>query len=235
MIVVIGLPAYVESDDEGEAGGLAADVAVAAHGAGSAVELVGKIGDDAAGDAVVLALGRAGVGHAALLRDPGRPTPLLAAEPEAEPAAAEGAQSGTAEREATEREPTDAEPTAPARLYPLEPDERPQLEAGDVALGLQYLNQAAVVVVAEPLAVAALAAVVDGAAFAGAQLVAVVPAGAGPADLPPQATVLEAPPADDGSFARLVGTFAAGLDRGVPPAEAFAGAVEASGWEPLAG
>jgi hypothetical protein len=232
MIVVIGLPAYVESDDEGQAGGPAVDVAVAAHGAGGAVELVGKIGDDAAGDAVVLALGRAGVGHAALLRDPGRPTPILAAEPE--PAEA-GGTAEAAEGETAEGETAEAEPTAPVRLFPLEPDERAQLDAGDVALGLQYLNQAAVVIVAEPLAGAALAAVVEGAAFAGAALVAVVPAGGDPGGLPAQATVLEAPPADDGSFARLVGIFAAGLDRGLPPAEAFAGAVEASGWEPVAG
>jgi hypothetical protein len=39
------------------------------------VELVGKVGDDAQGDAVAVELQRAGVGHAALLRDPSSATP----------------------------------------------------------------------------------------------------------------------------------------------------------------
>ena len=61
MIVVIGLPAYAGSaDGEGSAGGLAVDVAAAAAARGSSVELVGKVGDDGAGDAVVLALGPSG-------------------------------------------------------------------------------------------------------------------------------------------------------------------------------
>ena len=78
MIVVIGLPAYAGSAaGEGSAGGLAVDVAAGARARGGVVELVGKVGDDGAGDAVVVALGRLGVGHAALLRDPARPTPLL--------------------------------------------------------------------------------------------------------------------------------------------------------------
>jgi len=59
MIVVIGLPAYAGSaGGEESVGGLAVDVAAAAAVLGSSVELVGKVGDDGAGDAVVLALGR---------------------------------------------------------------------------------------------------------------------------------------------------------------------------------
>jgi hypothetical protein len=78
MIVVVGLAAYsTTADGQGSAGGLAVDVAAEAARRGGTVELVGKVGDDGAGDAVVLALGRLGIGHAALLRDPARPTPVL--------------------------------------------------------------------------------------------------------------------------------------------------------------
>ncbi|MEA2623714.1 MAG: pfkB family carbohydrate kinase [Chloroflexota bacterium] len=55
--------------------GLAALVAVAAAHAGADVELVGSIGDDEDGDRVVVELGRSGVRHAALLRDPAGRTP----------------------------------------------------------------------------------------------------------------------------------------------------------------
>ena len=80
VIVVVGLPAYADSPDgERCAGGLAVEVAAAAERRGGEVELVGKVGNDGAGDAVVVALGRLGIGHAALLRDPVRPTPVLAA------------------------------------------------------------------------------------------------------------------------------------------------------------
>jgi sugar/nucleoside kinase (ribokinase family) len=79
MIAVVGLPAWAGTPDgEGSAGGPAVDIAVAAHRRGAAVELVGKVGDDGAGDAVVVSLGRLGIGHAALLRDPTRPTPVIA-------------------------------------------------------------------------------------------------------------------------------------------------------------
>jgi len=85
MIVVVGLPAYADSpaggspDGEKCAGGMAVEVAAWAQRRGGQVELVGKVGEDGAGDAVVLALGRLGIGHAALLRDPVRPTPVLTA------------------------------------------------------------------------------------------------------------------------------------------------------------
>jgi hypothetical protein len=64
--------------------------------------------------------------------------------------------------------------------------------------------------------------------------VVVVPPGVTPPPLPPEATVLEAPALDDGSFGRLVGSFAAALDSGTPPAAAFEAAVRAAGWEPVA-
>lgn len=82
MIVVVGLPAYADGPDGEEcAGGLAVEVAAAARRRGGTVELVGKVGNDGTGDAVVVALGRLGIGHAALLRDPARPTPVLTVTP----------------------------------------------------------------------------------------------------------------------------------------------------------
>jgi hypothetical protein len=77
MIVVLGRPRVYRPEPDGELapGGLAVAVALAAAAAGSEAELVGAIGDDPEGDRIVVALGRAGVGHAALLRDPAAHTP----------------------------------------------------------------------------------------------------------------------------------------------------------------
>ena len=217
MIVVIGLPAYVDSPDgERCAGGLAFEVASAAQRRGSAVELVGKVGNDGAGDAVVVALGRFGIGHAALIRDPILPTPVLATSPGIDDEAE-----------------VDAEGSV-ARLLPESADSRPGLEAADVELALRFLPAAKVVVVADAVSEATTAAGVEGAAFSAAKLVVLVPAGATPPAVPPEATGLEAPLEDDGSFGRLGGVFAGALDAGVDAGAAFAEAVKAAGWEPAA-
>lgn len=250
MIVVIGLPAYGSAGGEGIAAGLVVDVAAAASSGGSSVELVGKVGDDGAGDAVVLALGRLGVGHAALLRDPARPTPVLSTVVAATAGGTAGAgDSGPVEAGASAAaaevsdavgvevlsDGTDGENAAPdVELLPSDPAERPGLEAADIALGLRYLAEMRVVVVAGPLPELAVAAVVEGATFAGAQIVVLLAPGATPPSLPPEATLLEAPAVDDGSFGRVVGAFAAGLDSGIEPAAAFSAAVRASGWEAVA-
>ena len=234
MIVVVGLPAYAEtSSGEGSAGGLAVEVAAAAHALGSAVELVGKVGDDGAGDAVVLALGRLGVGHAALLRDPSRSTPVLSTVA----AAAESAATPTADAPAAEVLADDRGEDGSrveVELLPADPAARPGLEAGDVSLALRYLAETRVVVLAETLPELAVAAAVEGATYAGARVVVLLPPGATPPSLPPEATLLETPLADDGSFGRVVGAFASGLDAGTESAAAFAAAVRASGWEPVA-
>ena len=214
MIVVVGLPAYADSPDgEQCAGGLAVEVAAAAKGRGSAVELVGKVGNDGAGDAVVVALGRLGIGHAALLRDPVRPTPVLAAVATDDDLAEVDAQ------------------TPEALLLPEDAAARPMLEAADVELALRFLPAAGVIVVADPLAETGIVAAVEGAAYAAARLIVLVPAGAKPPAVPADATLLEAPAEDDGSFGRLVGIFAGALDAGVDPRAAFAEAVASSGWE----
>lgn len=86
MIVVLGRPALVPpapgvpDSPRGRPGGLAAAVALAARAAGAEVQLVGTIGDDTEGDALAVELARQGVGHAALLRDPGARTPIVGAD-----------------------------------------------------------------------------------------------------------------------------------------------------------
>ena len=76
MIVVIGALGLRGTIDEPAPDGLAPEIARAAAVAGARVELISKAGDDPAGDAVLLALAREGVGHVATLRDPARLTPV---------------------------------------------------------------------------------------------------------------------------------------------------------------
>ena len=102
-------------------------------------------------------------------------------------------------------------------------------------LALRYVTGARVVVVADPLSDQALAAAAEGASFSSARLVVLMPAGAPAPSLPGEATVLEMPASDDGSFGRLLGLFAAALDSGLGPGLAFSQAVEASGWEAVGG
>ena len=216
MIVVVGLPVYADGPDGQEcAGGLAVEVAAAAGRRGGTVELVGKVGNDGAGDAVVVALGRLGIGHAALLRDMARPTPVLTATPLDE----------SADTAANESE---------SMLLPEDPAARPALEAADVELALRFLPQASVIVLADPSAESTVEAGIQGAAFSAARLIVLVPTGGASPSVPPETTVLEAPQDDDGSFGRLVGIFAGALDAGLDPATAFLEAVTTSGWEPVA-
>jgi hypothetical protein len=230
VIVVLGQPAYREpsTTGPGRAVGAAVGVARAAAGAEAAVQLVARIGADAPGDAVLLDLARARIGHAAVLRDAGHPTPNLS--PQSDPDPSADAEVGAGLLSA------DPGPDAPAR------DEQPdpargaaaELDPEDVELALQYLAGYGVIVVAEPLADATLAIVAEAAAFAGAQLVVVAAPGSARPALDPsiEVTILEAPQEDpDEQFAALVGRYAAALDRGVAADEAFRDALGAAGWE----
>lgn len=239
MIVVIGAPVFRPAEPgvvEGVSG-LAWHVALAAVEAGASVQFVAKVGDDAAGDALVLALGRAGIGHAAVLRDAGHPTPILAAAAPAEDAIGDAIETGDSLTDAllAPESGTDEvaarEPLTSA-VFPSEPTERPRLDAADVDLALRYLTDYAVVVVADELDPASAEVVSAGAAYANAQLVAVVPPGGTASSALAGGTVLEAPPSDpDDAFARLVAGYAKALDDGRSPAEAFRAVVEGAGWE----
>ncbi len=185
---------------------------MAAAARGCAVELVGRTGDDPQGDALLLALGRVGVGHAALLRDPTHATPVTVA-----PVVRDDALAVEDDDEVTA--------TITAGGPPLQP--------ADVALGLRYLTTFAVLVVTDDVPADALPVAVEAAAFAGAHLVVLVASGEiPPGDLPASATVLAAPDGtDDGEFGALVGAYAAALDQGADPADAFRSATGDAGWE----
>jgi hypothetical protein len=186
--------------------GLAAAIAVAAAAAGSRVELIGKVGDDPPGDAVVLALARHFVGHVATLRDPARPTPVIAAVPEAP------------DLDGTESAPS--EPTTAAQSTP----EGPALEAADVGLALRYLPELAVIVTVHTTADVVEEAVAAS-GWAQTELIVVVsPDAAAPDGLPETATVVAV--ADDDELeagaGAAIGRYAAALDQGDPAAEAYA-------------
>ncbi len=213
-MIVVGSPLLERSADGPRAGGPAVAIARAARSAGSEVQIVGKVGEDPNGDAVLLDLAKAGIGHVALLRDPSRPTGEgdAAADPDVEPFDDDSASRTVASATAA---------TAP-----------PPLDAEDIELALRYLSDYRVIVVADPLAEASLAVVARAASWASAALVVVTPTGVGAAaDLPPDATVFEAPPSDsDGTFAGVVGSYASAIDQGSTPTDAFARIAEDAGW-----
>ena len=202
MIVVLGRPGL---DARGALAPRAGRIAAAAAAQGAGVELVGSVADDDATDAAITELGKAGIGHAALLRMPvGGPV-----------------------------------------------NAQPRLDAADIELGLRYVTECRVLVIADALDGAALAAAIDGARYHGAALVVAAPhaadASAAPnaadaaphaADpaptLPDHATVLAAPDDDDGAFADLVGRYAAQLDAGRAAADAWRDALAATGWHETA-
>jgi hypothetical protein len=192
-------------------------VALAAAERGSAVELIGRAGDDHAGDALVLALARAHVGHVALLRDPARPTPIIAGATDDELSVTSSDDGIVAAR-------------VPATLT------GPILEPADVSLGLRYLPAYDVIVVTDDVAADVIPVAAEAAEFATAHLVVLVGEGSPPPDrLPADALVLQAPADDpDGAFANLVGAYAAALASGQSPAEAFTAARGASWERPVA-
>ncbi len=225
VIVVIGPLAYVPAPDggPGAAAGLAAGIAGAAAAAGARVELAAKVGDDSAGDAVLMALGRAGVGHAATLRDPSRPTPSI------EAGGDDGSplvplDGGTGGAGAS----VDAAPGASA----APDDAAAALDAGDIDLALGYLLDPRVIVLAQPVSDAAAAAAARAAAFSDATLIAVVAAGAAVPPSLERAIVFERDSSETEELATLVGRFAASIDAGSDAAVAFAEARDALGWLP---
>jgi hypothetical protein len=202
VIVVVGNPIARAPDAGGGLAGVPALAAATAARAGATVQLVGKAGEDRAGDDLMLALATARVGHVALLRDPAHATPIVAALDQDDELA---------------DTPQNAPPVTPA-----DPAERPSLDAADVELALRYLPDYTTVVVAEPQPESVVTIVVDAAAFAGATLLLVVDGAADGSAPPASAVVFEAPGSDpDGAFATMLGELAAAIDRGIPVEAAF--------------
>jgi hypothetical protein len=222
VIVVIGNPRGTSGPEGIAAAGPAVAIARAAAAAGGVVQLVGKVGDGRDGDAILLSVAEAGVGHIAVLRD-ASPVTLEAS------TAAPDDESGGDGVAASVVGPDGADGAAGTEVATASP--APALDAGDLSLALRYLPDYRVVVIATPLDRAAEAAAVEAARWAGAAIIVVSGRGTEPpSDLPEDATVLEAPPIDeDAAFAAMVGRYAAALDAGRVPAEAFADATAGAG------
>lgn len=199
MIVVIGSVRLRGSDADADAAGLASAIAIGAAADDARVEVIARLGDDPAGDAVLLALARHRVGHVAVLRDAGSATEVVAdADDQAAPDAG-----------ATE------EP-APAWT-----PRGPGLEPADANLALRYLPEMGVVV-AVHLDLGVLAEAVAAAAWADASLIVVVPPGSGvPAGVPSDAVTLELDDPDDSAAGTAIGQYAAALDRGDAARDAY--------------
>jgi sugar/nucleoside kinase (ribokinase family) len=211
MIVVVGNPIGRAVELGGGVDGIAARTAIAAARGGREVQLVGKTGEDPLGDAVLMALAAAGVGHVAMLRDPDHPTPLAVPVEAAAPPSAM----------------LDGDDETAHVVVPADPGDVPTLEAADVELALRYLPDQRVIVIAEPQPDAVVAVVAEAADYAGARLVLVASASS---QRPARALVIE-PPADgsDGMFGSLLGELAVLLDSGASPDEALRGLAARAG------
>jgi hypothetical protein len=232
VIVVVGSPVAQPAGQGIVAGGLSADVARAAAAAGAAVQIVGRVGEDPAGEQVLLALAANDVGHVAVLREPGRPTPI--ADP---PAGGSAGLDGPAFGEALLDEVglSDGDGVSESDDDPAPPPAGLSVDADDLELALRYVPDYRVLVVAGDLDPAALDAVAAAVAWSGAQLVVLLPDGSSTATLPDSATVLVRPATDpDGAFAAMVAGYAVALDQGDEPGSAFAAAQRAGGWAAVA-
>lgn len=202
MIVVIGAIAAGGVGPETAPAGLAARIALAAAAADGRVEVVARIGDDPSGDAVLLALAAARVGHVATLRDAAHATAIR--EPADEPIDPDGDE---ADGDASGSEPADA------------PD--PTLDAADVGLAMRYLDDYRAIVVVHPRESGIVREVVAAADWASAHLVIVTAAGeAAPGDLPAGSLVVAAADDADG-VGDVIGRYAAAVDAGMAPTAAF--------------
>jgi hypothetical protein len=149
------------------------------------------------------------------------------------------------------RDPAGRTPRRPAGGVgpgPSAPDARlPRLDADDVSLGLRYLPSCRVLVIADALDPRARAAAIDGAAYHGASVIAVVGSAAEVNDGFAGAIVLLAPEpgevdtgdggeeASRSAFEAFVAECAVRIARGSSPEAALAEAVTAGAWEPSDG
>ena len=210
MIVIVGGLAWREGDQPAPAG-RACDIALAAAALGARVEVVGRAGDDPTGDAVMLGLARAGIGHVAVLRDPSRPTPLI--EVPAEPT-------------------TSADEDRPEHTPAIS---GPALEAADVSLGLQYLTAFGSSIVTDDVPSAAVVVAIESAEFTGAHLILLTAADDDPPELSRErrrswrCRTWQTTARSPGWSARTPPASIGGSE----PGRAFAEAVDAAGWEAL--
>ena len=214
MIVVIGAVRALGTVAEARPDGLAAAIAIAAAGAGSRVELVARIGDDPPGDAVLIALAQAAVGHVAVLRDAARSTPVRPVE--------DGRSDLDDEDHAAD---------ASGAVDASEP--APTLDREDISLALRYLVDFRVLVAVHPPDAGVLEEVTAAAGYAGAHLVVVAdPAAALPGEVPPDALVVTATDDAEG-VGEVLGRYAAAVDSGQEPAAAFAATAPPDRAEPV--
>jgi hypothetical protein len=238
VIVLVGSPVAQRSGNGILAGGLSADIARLAAAAGASVQIVGRVGEDPAGDVVLLALAASDVGHVAVLREPGRPTPIVdppaghAAGPEAS-ADPDGAALGAAVLDDVDL--TDGDGVAEDGADPGPPLAGLSVDADDLELALRYVPDYRVLVVAADLDPAAFESVAAAVAWSGADLVVLLADGPATPTLPDAATVFLRPATDpDGAFAAMVAGYAVALDQGDEPGDAFAAAQRSGGWAAVA-
>ena len=211
MIVVLGRPHVhrPEPDGELEPGGLAVELALAAARAGAEAELVGSIGDDPEGDRIVVGLGRAGVGHSALLRDPATRTPLVG-------------------------QPRGLRPLPRLDAADVELGLRYLHECRVLIVGAELAPEALAKALeaAEYHAAAAIVLAPAGSvepADLGPTVTLLERPTIEDEEGVPDAVVVAA---DDAAFAAFVADYAVRLDRGESPARAFSAALGESAWEP---
>jgi ribokinase len=228
VIVVVGSPIAEPIRQEIRAGGLGADLARRAAAAGAAVQIVGRVGEDAAGDQVLLSLAAAGIGHVAVLREPGRPTP--AASPIAGASTSPDGPALGDELLVDEGMSDSGDGSSGAPSADREPAGL-SVDAADLELALRYVPDYRVLIIAADLDPPALAAVLAAASWSGAHVIGLLVDGSATTQLPDGATALLRPAADpDGAFAAMVAGYAVALDRGDEPRSAFSAAQQAGGW-----
>lgn len=211
MIVVLGRPRVYRPEPDGELapGGFAVEVALAAGRAGAETELVGSIGDDPEGDRIVIELGRAGVGHSALLRDPATRTPMVG-------------------------QPRDARPLPHLDAADVELGMRYLHECRVLVVGAELdaeaLKQAQEAAEFHGAAVVmvAYAGTVDP-ELLGSEVTLLERPATEDEEAVDDAVVVAA---DDADFGAFVAEYVVRLDRGEDPATAFAAALGESAWEP---
>jgi sugar/nucleoside kinase (ribokinase family) len=211
MIVVLGRPRVYRPEPDGDLapGGLAVELALAAARLGGEVELVGAIGDDPEGDRIVVELGRGGVGHSALMRDPATRTPLITQARDARPLPRlESADVEMGMRYMHE-----------CRVLVISAELDP--EALATAQEMAEFHSAAVVMVAN-------AGTVDAALLADSVTLLERPLTEDEEAVEDAVVVA----ADDADFGAFVAEYVVRLDRGEEPAQAFAAALGDSAWEP---